>query len=295
MIRDARNNRSDTSYLTCIKDPRPGIGYNSIDNISRGAVMAKVIREVIRIDEELCDGCGLCAPACAEGAIQMIDGKARLVSDRYCDGLGACLGECPQGAITFEKREAEEFDESAVVDRLKELGLSTEEHAAKMDSRPKPIHSGGCPGSRMFDFREETLDEPVQSPSLRSELRQWPVKLNLVNPSAPYFAGADLILAADCAAFAYASFHPDYLRGKAIAIGCPKFDDLDHYIEKLAAIIVESEIKSITVVHMEVPCCLGLVHAAREAIKASGRDVPLESVVISIRGEVKDSPMFAGM
>lgn len=253
--------------------------------------MTKVIREVIRIDEELCDGCGLCAPACAEGAIQIIAGKARLVSDRYCDGLGACLGECPQGAITFEKREADEFDESAVVDRLKELGRLTEEHERKAAA---PVHS--CPGSRMFDFREDAVQEPAgDTPRLRSELRQWPVKLNLVNPSAPYFAGADLILAADCAAFAYASFHSDYLRGKAIAIGCPKFDDLDYYIEKLAAIIVESEIKSLTVVHMEVPCCLGLVHAAREAIKASGRDVPLESVVISIKGEVKDSPMFAGI
>lgn len=255
--------------------------------------MAKVIREVIRIDEELCDGCGLCVPACAEGAIQIIDGKARLVSDRYCDGLGACLGECPQGAITFEKREAEEFDESAVLNRLTELGRSTEEHQAKAISKP-PIHQG-CPGSRMLDFREE-VEEPVgETQRLRSELRQWPVKLNLVNPSAPYFEGADLILAADCAAFAYASFHSDYLRGKAIAIGCPKFDDLDYYIEKLTAIIRESGIKSITVVHMEVPCCMGLLHAAREAIKASGRDVPLESVVISVRGEVKDTPMSAGI
>lgn len=271
--------------------------------------MARVIREVIKINEELCDGCGLCVPACAEGAIQIIDGKARLVSDRFCDGLGACLGECPQGAITFEKREAEEFDESAVVHRLKDLGRSTEEHAVKMEAKPQPAapvhhggparHSpggGGCPGSRMFDFRQETADEPAgDTPHLRSELRQWPVKLNLVNPSAPYFEGADLVLAADCAAFAYASFHPDYLRGKAVAIGCPKFDDLSYYIEKLTAIIRESGVKSITVVHMEVPCCLGLLHAAREAIKSSGRDVPLESVVISVRGEVKEAPMFAGI
>ena len=244
--------------------------------------MAKIIREVIKINEELCDGCGLCVPACAEGAIQIVDGKARLVSDRYCDGLGACLGECPRGAISFEKREAEEFDESAVLDRLEELGRSTEEH------QKKQVHAGGCPGSRMFDFRKEvTTETPGETPRLRSELRQWPVKLNLVNPSAPYFQGTDLVLAADCAAFAYASFHTDHLRGKAIAIGCPKFDDISYYIEKLRAIILEGGIKSITVVHMEVPCCLGLLHAAREAIKASGRDVPLESVVISIRGDAR--------
>jgi ferredoxin len=265
-----------------------------LENKSKGAIMAKVIREVIKIDEELCDGCGLCVPACAEGAIQIIDGKARLVSDRYCDGLGACLGECPQGAIAFEKREAEEFDEAAVVDRLNELGCSAEEHAAKMQA--KPVHVGGCPGSRMFDFRQEVVEEPVaDTPHLRSELRQWPVKLNLVNPSAPYFQDADLVLAADCAAFAYASFHADYLRGKAIAIGCPKFDDLDCYIEKLTAIMREGGIKSIKIVHMEVPCCMGLLHAAREAISASGREVPLESVVISIRGEVKDKSKFAGI
>lgn len=239
-------------------------------------IMAKVLRRVIKTDEDLCNGCGLCVPACAEGAIQIIDGKARLVSDKYCDGLGACLGECPQGAISFEERDAEEFDEQAALSHTKSR------EAEKL--HPSPSH--GCPGSRVFDFRSDIEDETAESPTVRSQLRQWPVKLNLVNPSAPYFEGADLLLAADCAAFAYGSFHPDYLGGKAIAIGCPKFDDVAACVKKLRAIIEQGGIRSITVVHMEVPCCLGILYAAQEAIRASGRDIPVESVIISIRGEV---------
>ena len=260
--------------------------------------MAKILRKVIKINEELCNGCGQCVPSCAEGAIQIIDGKARLVSDRYCDGLGACLGECPLGALSFEEREADEFDEQAVEVRLKEIGRTPEHHETKhaCPSSSGPAHSGGCPGSRMFDFREETVEEDTgETPKLRSELRQWPVKINLVNPSASYFEGADLVLAADCTAFAYASMHPDFMKGKALAIGCPKFDDVNSYIAKIKAIIEESGIKSITVVHMEVPCCMGLLYAAKEAIQASGKDIPLETIVVSIRGDVKDAPMFAGL
>ena len=245
--------------------------------------MAKVLRKVIKIDEDLCNGCGLCVPACAEGAIQIIDGKARLVSDKYCDGLGACLGECPQGAISFEERDAEEFDKQAAVSHMK----------SREAEKPHPSPSHGCPGSRMLEFRSETEEETGESPGVPSQLRQWPVKLNLVNPSAQYFHGADLLLAADCTAFAYGSFHPDYLKGKALAIGCPKFDDIGAYVEKLRAIIEQGGIQSITVVHMEVPCCLGILYAAQEAIRASGRDIPLESVVISIRGEVKAPSPFA--
>jgi len=262
--------------------------------------MAKAMRKVIRIDEELCDGCGLCVPACAEGAIQIIDGKAKLVSDRYCDGLGECLGECPQGAISFEEREAEEFDEQAVGAHLATLGRSLEDHKQKHEARePEPAGTAappsGCPSSRMFDFRDESADEEqADLPKLKSELRQWPVKLNLVSPAAPYFQGAELVLAADCTAFAYASFHPDYMKGKALAIGCPKFDDLEFYREKLKAIIEQGGIKGITVIHMEVPCCLGLLLAAQQAIEASGRAIPLNTVVISIRGEVKPSSTFAG-
>lgn len=245
--------------------------------------MAKSLRKIIKIDEERCNGCGLCVPSCAEGAIQVIDGKARLVSDTYCDGLGACLGECPQGALSFEEREAEDFDEAAAM-----------KHVAATRKPAPHAHTGGCPGSRMFDFRDEAPSEPTgEAPALRSELRQWPVKLNLVNPAAPYFRDADLLLAADCTAFACASLHPDFMRGKALAIGCPKFDDVGAYIEKLRAIIEEGGVKSITVLHMEVPCCLGLLFAAREAVEASGHEIPVESVVISIRGEVKPPSVFA--
>jgi NAD-dependent dihydropyrimidine dehydrogenase PreA subunit len=248
-------------------------------------------RKVIKINENLCNGCGMCVPSCAEGAIQIIDGKARLVSEKYCDGLGACLGECPQGALSFEEREAEEFDEMAAMEHVRTTG-----HVSTQLAKPHAprVHGGGCPGSRMFDFRSETAEEPAGDvPKLRSELRQWPVKLNLVNPAAPYFQDADLVLSADCAAFAYASFHPDYLKGKALAIGCPKFDDVAAYIEKLRAIIEEGGIKSISVVHMEVPCCLGLLYAAEQAIRASGKEIPLESVVIGIRGGVKEPSIFS--
>lgn len=239
--------------------------------------MAKSIRKVIKIDEGLCNGCGLCLPSCAEGAIRVIDGKARLVSDKYCDGLGACLGECPQGALSFEEREAEDFDEQAAAEHVKN------------PTRPAacPTSTHGCPGSRMLDFREATGEEQAaMSPRLRSELRQWPVKLNLVNPSAPYFKDADLVLAADCTAFAYASFHPDFMKGRPVTIGCPKFDDIDRYVEKLRAVIEEGGVRSITVIHMEVPCCTGLLYAAKQAVAASCRNIPLESIVISMRGEV---------
>ncbi|MHB1455813.1 MAG: ATP-binding protein [Armatimonadota bacterium] len=252
--------------------------------------MAKLLRKIIKIDEELCNGCGLCVPSCAEGAIKVIDGKARLVSDTYCDGLGACLGECPQGALGFEEREADEFDEKAA---MAAMGKPAESQAAP---KPKHAHGGGCPGSRMMDFRrEEESDESTDdSPKMKSALRQWPVKLNLLNPEAPYLAGADLVLAADCTAFAYASFHPDFLKGNVLAIGCPKFDDIDSYIQKLTAIIDLSGIKSLTVVHMEVPCCMGLLYAAQKANESADCPVPLKSTVISIQGDIKSAPMFAG-
>ena len=264
--------------------------------------MARVLRQVIKIDEDLCNGCGECVPACAEGAIQIIEGKAKLVSDRYCDGLGACLGECPTGAISFEDREADEFDEAAVAEHLESMGHKFDPHAHdhldSAHSLPKEHESaarghpgGGCPSARTLDFRSEERAAPGGNrpePRLESELRQWPVKLYLVNPSAPYFQDADLLIAADCAPFAYASLHPDFLRGKALVIGCPKFDDLETYREKLTAIVSQNNIKTITVLHMEVPCCFGLMHAVREAVAAAGKDIPVTAKVVTLRGEVEE-------
>lgn len=247
--------------------------------------MAKSIRKIVKINEDLCNGCGLCVPSCAEGAIRVIDGKARLVSDILCDGLGACLGECPQGALSFEEREAEAFNESA---------------AKGHQAQPVPkahLIGGGCPGSRTMDFRRRDAGDSESSDGTsakpQSELRQWPVKLNLLNPSAPYLDGADLVLAADCTAFAYGSFHTDFMKGRPVAIGCPKFDGIDEYINKLTRIIDESGINSITVVIMEVPCCMGLLMAAMKASEVADHPVPLNTVVISLEGEIKSAPMLA--
>jgi ferredoxin len=259
--------------------------------------MAKTTREIVRIDEELCDGCGLCVPACAEGAIQIVDGKARLASETYCDGLGACLGECPQGAITIEERPAEGFDAAAVEEHLREVGGEGGSRRHEPAGREAPAasrgaggHTFGCPGARTMDFRRQAEEECVEPEAafegkLKSELGQWPVKLYLVSPNAPYFQDAELLVAADCAPLAYAAFHPDFLRGKAVVIGCPKFDDLALYREKLTAIFRANDVRKVTVMHMEVPCCFGLVQVVQEALGASGKDVPFEDVTVTIRGE----------
>lgn len=258
-------------------------------------------RKIVKIDEDKCNGCGECVPSCAEGAIQIIDGKARLVADKLCDGLGACLGDCPLDAITIEEREADEFDEAAVDEHLKDLGLPPAPHAAH--AAPVP-HGGGCPSAQVHSFapahqgggcpsaRPVSLDQPaaaerpVGAPA-PSRLAQWPVQLHLVPPTAPFLRGADVLLAADCAPFAYANFHEELLKGKALLIACPKLDNTAPYLEKLVAMIRQSEVKSLTVVHMEVPCCSGLIQLARQAIAASGRDIPLETVRIGIQGEIK--------
>ena len=252
-----------------------------------------MIRKVVKIDEDRCNGCGLCVPSCAEGAIQIIDGKARLVADNLCDGLGACLGDCPQDAITIEEREADEFDEVAVAERLGEGGGHTP---------PAPAHlGGGCPSAQVRSFapptgggcpsaqplqinRPEQADGTVAGPA-PSRLAQWPIQLHLVPPTAPFLLGADVLLAADCAPFAYADFHEELLKGKALLIACPKLDHTAPYLDKLVAMIEQSQIRSLTVVHMEVPCCSGLVHLARQAVARSGRELPLETVCIGIRGE----------
>jgi ferredoxin len=250
------------------------------------------MREIVRIDEDKCDGCGLCVPACAEGAIQIIDGKAKLLADNLCDGLGACLGHCPQDAIIIEKRAADEFDEEAVDHHLKEIGRPPLPHHPAPAAQASPAHAhggGGCPSARLMNFAPKApagaaADEAGARPS---ELRQWPVQMHLVPPTAPFLQGADLLLAADCAAFAYADFHKDLLKGKALLIGCPKLDDGQAYLQKLTAMLRQNEIKRLTVLHMEVPCCTGLVMIARQAVAESGKDVPLETIRVGIQGEIK--------
>jgi Pyruvate/2-oxoacid:ferredoxin oxidoreductase delta subunit len=231
-------------------------------------------REIISIDQEKCNGCGLCAEACAEGAIEIVDGKARLVSDAYCDGLGKCLGECPEGAIRIEVRDVAAFDEEAVKEHL--------------DRRASKSRSGfACPGSAMRQFGARSAAPAVSSaPAPASELTQWPVQLALVPPSAPFLEGADLLLVADCVPFALADFHARFLRGRALLVGCPKLDDTEPYVEKLTEILRHSGLKSLTVIHMEVPCCSGLTRIAANALVAAGAAVPVRDVTVSLQGEV---------
>ena len=249
------------------------------------------IRKIVLIDEKRCDGCGVCVPACAEGAIQIIDGKARLVSEIYCDGLGACLGECPQGAISIEERDAADFDEVAVQAYLNNIGRSTAAagHHHGLGHGP---HGGGCPGSRMMTFNRggASAHEVPAGPTapIASELEQWPVQLMLVPVQAPYFKGADLVVAADCVPFAYANFHRRFLRGHALAIGCPKLDDAEYYAEKLTQIFAHNDLRSVTVVHMEVPCCFGLLRIVEEAAARSGKDIQIVQVNIGVQGEILD-------
>jgi ferredoxin len=238
----------------------------------------RTLRKIVKIDEEKCTGCGLCVTACAEGAIQVIDGKARLVSEIYCDGLGACLGECPEDAITIEERYAREFDEEA-----------TEAHLKEMQAKEKELPCG-CPGTLAREVkRQQTESDQVPASEIPSELTNWPVQLRLVSPEAPYFQNADLLLVADCVPFALADFHTRFLRGRPVVVGCPKLDDAGYYIEKLTEILKRSSVNSLTVVHMEVPCCSGLSYIAARAIEASGKDIPLSDLTITIQGEVLDS------
>lgn len=218
-----------------------------------------MIRKMIQIDEEKCNGCGLCADACHEGAIGIIDGKAKLLRDDYCDGLGDCLPVCPMGAITFVEREADAYDKAAVLRRQKQAARSANAAPAALPSRG--------------------------TPQIDSALRQWPVQIKLAPVCAPYFDGAHLLIAADCSAYAYGSFHTDFIRGRVALIGCPKLDGCD-YTEKLAGIIRQNDIKSITVVRMEVPCCGGIEHAAAAALKISGKWIPWQAVAISTGGQI---------
>lgn len=281
-------------------------------------------RQIIQIDEEKCNGCGLCIPNCQEGALQLIDGKARLVSDLFCDGLGACIGHCPEGAISIIEREAEPYDEIKVMESIIPKGRNTilahlehlkehgeEEYLAqaiaflkenKVDLPPgasphtSPLktgihqlhqHSGGCPGSAMRDFRANNTQTSTHITESYSELKQWPVQLYLLNPSASYLRGADLVLAADCVAFSMGNFHNYYLKGKSLAIACPKLDSgKEIYVDKLASMIRDAGLNTITVVMMEVPCCSGLQHLAQLAMQKAGKKIPLKRAIISVQGEI---------
>ena len=240
----------------------------------------KTLRKIVKIAEDKCNGCGLCVPSCAEGALQIIDGKARLIGETYCDGLGACLGECPQDAITIEEREAEEFDEEL-----------TKLHMEKIEAKPaasEPL-ACGCPGASVRQFeRPETVGATTSEVSeLPSMLGQWPVQLTLVPPSAPFLQGADILLTADCVPFAYAGFHRDFLKERALLVACPKLDDYQAHLKKLTDILRQAQPKSVTVLHMEVPCCSGLVHMVKQAIAASGREISLKEITVGVRGDLK--------
>ena len=277
--------------------------------------MAK--RKVIRIDEEKCTGCGLCIPSCPEGALQMIDRKARLISDLFCDGLGACIGECPVGAISIEEREAEPYNEKKVMENIVKQGENVirahlkhlkehnqlqylneaiqflKEKEVKIPDFEEKAHVHGnihgqmaCPGSRIMQLERKDT-EKNQTKSVASQLRQWPIQLRLIMTRAPYYQGKDVLLVADCVAYALGSFHADFLKEKSIAIACPKLDeDQELYIEKIKSWFEDAKINTLTVLIMEVPCCMGLLNLAKEALNRSKRKIPIKLVVIGIKGEV---------
>jgi len=249
------------------------------------------VRKVVHIDEDLCDGCGVCVPSCHEGALQVIDGKARLLGDILCDGLGDCLGECPQDAITVEERDAEDFDEQAV-----KVHLAKREPVEALP--PAPAAHGhahahalgaGCPGSRVMQFNNDSDEASVsREPSHQpTQLRQWPVQLHLVPPTAPYLEGADVLLAADCTAYALGDFHDKHLKGKSLAIACPKLDQgMDSYLSKLITMIDQARINTLSVMIMEVPCCSGLINLAKEAVSKASRNIPVRQLVVGVRGDI---------
>lgn len=280
-------------------------------------------REILKIDEDLCNGCGLCVPNCHEGALQVIDGKVRLISELMCDGLGACIGHCPEGAITIEKREAEPYNETQVMEQMITKGRNTiiahlkhlkdhgetgflqegvkflKENREKLDFNLNDVlievhnngqHShggGGCPGSRAMVIERPGDEQASQTADQPSELRQWPVQMHLLNPNAPYLRGSDLLLAADCIAFSMGNFHNRYLKGRSLAIACPKLDQgADIYVEKLTSMIDHAKVNTITVMMMEVPCCGGLLQMVKMALSGATRKVPVKQIIISLTGGV---------
>jgi len=234
-----------------------------------------VLRKIVHIDEEKCTGCGLCVPKCAESALKIVNGKARLISQVYCDGLGACLGECPVGAITIEEREAEVFDEEAVKKHLGVEGL-THSHAEV------PVLSHQCSSTQVSSLSSSTTRRTAEP---ESKLSNWPIQLMLVPPQAPFLKDADLVIVADCVPFVYANFHNDFLERKPLVIGCPKLDDIQFYKESLTQIFKINEVRSVTVVNMEVPCCFGLHQVIRQALAASGKSITLRQEIVSIKGK----------
>jgi len=236
-----------------------------------------VMRNIVKIDEQKCNGCGQCVDACAEGAIEIIDGKAKLINDIYCDGLVACIGHCPQDAITIEQREAAQFDE----EESKKTLAEKENQQQQSDF--------ACPGMMAKNLRDNAEPTDPGSVSIPSQLSHWPVQLKLVSPNAPYFANADLLLVADCVPFAMGDFHNRFLKDHSIVVGCPKLDDSQFYIEKLAQILKTNNLNSLTVIHMEVPCCSGLTHIVKEAIANSGVEIAFEDITIGLRGDVLES------
>jgi ferredoxin len=262
--------------------------------------MKKIKRKIIHIDEDLCDGCGSCIPGCPEQALQIVEtpkgSKARLVKEFYCDGLGACIGSCPTGALTIAEEEVEPYSEEATLARIKEKApemLETHIKHLQEHADESPEHHGhkmpkgvcACPSAQVMEWKkkEKQHNKKVE---IAPELRQWPVQIHLVPPFAPYLKNADIAIIADCVPFAYPNMHQDFLKGKAVLIGCPKLDDADYYIEKLSQIIKHAQPKNMQIVHMEVPCCFGLMHIIEEARKRVKSDVPVEEVTVSIKGGV---------
>lgn len=272
-------------------------------------------RQIIKIDQEKCNGCGLCIPNCPEGALQIIDAKARLISDLFCDGLGACIGHCPQGAITIEEREAQGYDERKVMANVVKQGRNVikahlehlkdhyqtqylkeaieyleekeiENPLAQKEEREME-HFSACPGSKMVDFRKKEETSGDITAARPSELRQWPIQLHLVSPMAPYYQKADVLLSADCVAYTAGDFHKDYLKGKSIAIACPKLDEgQEVYAEKVTSLIDDAKINTLTVMTMQVPCCAGLVAIAQDGASKAKRKIPIKSIVLSLQGDV---------
>lgn len=283
-------------------------------------------RTIIKIDEDLCNGCGSCIIGCHEGALQLIDGKARLISELFCDGLGACIGECPVDAIILEEREAEPYDEIKVMERISKNGektilahmnhlkehnemgyfkqaadflydnnitinysnLTKKEETKTMSHNHEGGSQCGCPGSKTMDFRAEDAVAETADVKAKSQLRQWPIQMHLVSPNAPYFQNADVLIAADCTAFALGSMHNDLIKGKSIAIACPKLDsDMEIYVDKMKAMVDDAKINTLTVAIMEVPCCGGLLSMAKQAMEKATRKVPIKLLVVGIQGDIQ--------